>query len=67
MTGQGAGRHIGGGRGQSNWLRLALTIREFALAANMKSAKAAKRAVCFNILEISLLFCVLIFSDFSYR
>jgi len=32
---------------------LALTVREGALAANMRSAKAAKRAVCFNIKKIS--------------
>jgi hypothetical protein len=32
---------------------VALAVKGFALAANMRSAKHAKRAVCFNIKKIS--------------
>ena len=37
--------------GESNWLLLAFAVKGVALAANMRSAKDTKRAVCFNIIE----------------
>ena len=45
---------MAGGRiGLWNWLLPALAVMGVALAANMRSANAAKRAVCFNIKKIS--------------